>query len=86
MKNARKHIIEMFQFKSLNQKKAHMKITYKLNLFSYNSRQSVREASSLPSKYQVTCDLVGSKNLVAFKRRCENVLVAFTGSHFFSNS
>ena len=47
---------------------------------------TVSEASSLPSKYQVTCDLVGSKNLVAFKGRCENVLVAFTGSHFFSHS
>ena len=44
------------------------------------------EASSLPSKHQVTCDLVVSKHLVAFKRRCENVLVAFTGSHCFANS
>ena len=48
--------------------------------------QSLTEASSLPSKYQVPCDLVVSKNLVALKRWHENFLVAFTGSQFFSKS
>jgi len=40
------------------------------------------DASSLPSKYQVTYDLVVSKILVVVKERRENLLVACTSSHF----
>eukprot|EP00493_Phyllostaurus_siculus_P018326 UN18616 len=52
----------------------HPSYFFRPSTFSSNHRFKSLEASSLPSKYQVTCDQVISRRLVAFRWRRENIL------------